>query len=107
MVTNIVENNKYWCCKPSMESERYGDYNVPQSPWQGIVKFKKIYILYQFDPTTNEIDDDSNASTCVDEKDLFETKEEAEKHFRQTCLKYAKHLADESNYYYNLAKQVC
>ena len=82
----IVCGNRYWCIKPSMETEaaeeQYGEPALPQKPWLGQLYAVKVPagIVYRLSRISRDgtIDDDPNATAIIDwpEHQLF-TYEEA------------------------------
>lgn len=95
----MIEGDKYWSCKQSVESESYGD-NTPAKPWQGILKnnHRGVNVLYRFNKN-NVIDKDPNAYSIVEPDDLFQTEQEAIKHYKFLCCKYAEQLMVMANFY--------
>lgn len=73
MVSDPIVGCKYWCIKADMESE-----NV-RIPWRGILaeNLNGAYYLHRFDSKTGKIDEDTNATACVQKKDLYEHEQEA------------------------------
>lgn len=102
----MVDYQKYWSCKVSIESESYED-NYPRKPWQGILFVEHrpggtVYLLKKFNQDTGVVDHDSNSTAIVQLNEIFSTEEEAKIYYRKQCLLTAISLQAEALYYLNL-----
>jgi hypothetical protein len=101
MPEQFVCGTKWWCIRPSIEAEGYGD-NKPRHPWQGILSIEKrpggtVYELSAFDPETDRPDKDSNATTIITnaKEQLFGTLREARFAYMRALTRYLEELTDE------------
>jgi len=72
--SDIVLGNVYWCIRPSLESEGYGD-DAPRRPWRGMLT--KPNYLSMVDENGLNPDDDTNATSLVEPENLFLSRDSA------------------------------
>lgn len=89
MVEKPTNRSMYWCISPSTESANYGD-TQPRKPWRGVFIDLKLC-----QGTTENWDEDSNASCYPRNDDLFITEAEAVDGYLTRMAAYLREKEDE------------